>query len=883
MFWFYASARKIEIKKSDVLVSDSINVYPCKFQFSADWNELVKTAVFRAGSTAIEILLDENYECNIPWEVLIKDKLDLYVGCYGTKGEDLILNTTWTNIGKIYEGTKNKAVPGEDPTPDIYTQITASIGDLSTLKTTDKSSLVNAINEVYDNIGSGVGPDGPLPAGVASFNGRTGVVVPKQGDYTADMIGAVSTIDFETFRENVEEDINRLTTDTAEKVDKTGGTVTGPIMFSESGTVTPIISPVRSVLKKASMMSSSVSFASNSIDDESTETEPKGIVVSSTGILKSSDGPLNISSVSQEVVFGHGTKLSGVTGDESTPSSVPNMNQVNTKITSVESKIPTKVSQIQNDTGFITTSDIPPIPTKTSQLTNDSNFATEQFVTDKIADIDSGEGVVGPPGPQGPAGEDGKDGVTFTPSVSADGVISWTNNGGLENPTPIDIMGPEGAKGDKGDQGPAGPKGDVGNTGPEGPQGVQGEQGIPGVKGEQGQKGDKGDPFSISKVYSSVSEMNADFQNTDVLEGQFVIINTGNVEDKDNAKLFIKGSTSYSFITDLSGAQGMQGPAGNAGPQGEQGEQGEQGVQGIQGIQGEKGENGFSPTVSISPNTNQDGTTVTITDVNGPHSFEVLNGLNGEDGLPGNDATINGVNTLNIVSGENISIEQQENTLTISASTSSQYTAGNGITIESNEISVTTPVKSVLTQDEFDALSDTEKNSGLYLIEGESTSDGSSSDKYNDVYSTQETRIGTWIDGKPIYRKTYLSTTPQTNDYNYMDISDISIDMLVNLYGTLVVGNKTFVPANTADVTGWHFYVNLDSNRIQCTIRMPTGASWGYGKIFYVNLEYTKTTDQATISLPIATALKSTSSNETFYKPMQTTSTTIDQVELKSE
>lgn len=36
--------------------------------------------------------------------------------------------------------------------------------------------------------------------------------------------------------------------------------------------------------------------------------------------------------------------------------------------------------------------------------------------------------------------------ATFFPSVSPDGVISWTNDGGLENPEPVDITGPAGAK-----------------------------------------------------------------------------------------------------------------------------------------------------------------------------------------------------------------------------------------------------------------------------------------------------------------------------------------------------------------------------------------------------------------------------------------------------
>ena len=42
-------------------------------------------------------------------------------------------------------------------------------------------------------------------------------------------------------------------------------------------------------------------------------------------------------------------------------------------------------------------------------------------------------------------GENGTNGVTFTPSVSEAGVISWTNDGEEENPDPVDIMGPPGA------------------------------------------------------------------------------------------------------------------------------------------------------------------------------------------------------------------------------------------------------------------------------------------------------------------------------------------------------------------------------------------------------------------------------------------------------
>ena len=59
-------------------------------------------------------------------------------------------------------------------------------------------------------------------------------------------------------------------------------------------------------------------------------------------------------------------------------------------------------------------------------------------------------------GGTGPKGDKGDDGVTFTPSVSESGVISWTNNGGLNNPESVNIKG---AKGDNGTNGTNGTDG----------------------------------------------------------------------------------------------------------------------------------------------------------------------------------------------------------------------------------------------------------------------------------------------------------------------------------------------------------------------------------------------------------------------------------------
>ena len=123
------------------------------------------------------------------------------------------------------------------------------------------------------------------------------------------------------------------------------------------------------------------------------------------------------------------------------------------------------------------------------------------------------QGIQGQPGPQGPQGIPGETGATgpqgpagpyFSPAMSKDGWLSWQNNGGLSNPEPVNLMGPQGAPGQtgnpgpQGEPGPTGPpgpqgeKGETGETGPQGPQGIQGPIGPRGETGPQGKTGPAG-------------------------------------------------------------------------------------------------------------------------------------------------------------------------------------------------------------------------------------------------------------------------------------------------------------------------------------------------------------------------------------------------------
>ena len=89
-----------------------------------------------------------------------------------------------------------------------------------------------------------------------------------------------------------------------------------------------------------------------------------------------------------------------------------------------------------------------------------------------VADWQNVGKLQGAKGEDGAPGAAGESGATFIPSVSAAGVISWSNDKGLTNPPSVSIKGPQGDKGDPG------AKGEKGDKGADGAPGVQGEAGM---------------------------------------------------------------------------------------------------------------------------------------------------------------------------------------------------------------------------------------------------------------------------------------------------------------------------------------------------------------------------------------------------------------------
>lgn len=185
-----------------------------------------------------------------------------------------------------------------------------------------------------------------------------------------------------------------------------------------------------------------------------------------------------------------------------------------------------------------------------------------------------------------------------------------------------------------------------------------------------------------------------------------------------------------------------------------------------------------------------------------------------------------------------------------------ELTAGDGLTITDGVASVDTPVQGIFTQSEYNALPDDKKNNGLYVISdsGSGSGGGSNGGDSLDVYSTEEKRIGTWIDGKPVYQRTwtaYTATKPNIWTESGIVISDL--DHLIDYRGILLenVSNiETVIPyfetATTyANLNYWRGFENLNGF---CTYCHHSSGSYFYNAKFTVTARYTKTTDEPEVT-----------------------------------
>ena len=106
----------ISARVDGILTAGMVGV-PVKFTFDETWEDLEKTAIFRAGGESYCIRDVQEQSVTLPWEVLRKQGCTLYVGVYGIAHDgSLAIPTLWAEAGIIQPGADPEATPGCDPT-----------------------------------------------------------------------------------------------------------------------------------------------------------------------------------------------------------------------------------------------------------------------------------------------------------------------------------------------------------------------------------------------------------------------------------------------------------------------------------------------------------------------------------------------------------------------------------------------------------------------------------------------------------------------------------------------------------------------------------------------------------------------------------------------
>ena len=158
--------------QSITLTAGMVNLPVVKFAFTEEWTGLGKTAVVRAGSTVLEVLVTNN-QITVPYECLETAGVNLIIGVYGTDAT-VVIPTVWCACGEILDGTdtSSAANPGT-PTQPLVDQMLAYAQEIEAIaESMEDHEIVNvAVNTTGANAygiasvslnDSGVGDDRTL-------------------------------------------------------------------------------------------------------------------------------------------------------------------------------------------------------------------------------------------------------------------------------------------------------------------------------------------------------------------------------------------------------------------------------------------------------------------------------------------------------------------------------------------------------------------------------------------------------------------------------------------------------------------------------------------------------------------------------------------------
>lgn len=146
--------KHITRQDGNAVVAGAVNHYELECLFDEDWDGLTKTVVLENGDVKVELLYTGGL--TLPWEVCKEGGLLLSVRGTKTLGDGRTQVVRTARMAKPIPVEPGGSEDGEAPsgfTPELAQQVLAKLGDLSTLRTGEKSTLTAAISEAYGHAG----------------------------------------------------------------------------------------------------------------------------------------------------------------------------------------------------------------------------------------------------------------------------------------------------------------------------------------------------------------------------------------------------------------------------------------------------------------------------------------------------------------------------------------------------------------------------------------------------------------------------------------------------------------------------------------------------------------------------------------------------------
>jgi hypothetical protein len=155
-------------------------------------------------------------------------------------------------------------------------------------------------------------------------------------------------------------------------------------------------------------------------------------------------------------------------------------------------------------------------------------------------------------------------------------------------------------------------------------------------------------------------------------------------------------------------------------------------------------------------------------------------------------------------------------------------TAKSNVVSAINELDSLKATKDVATTSANGLMSSTDKT----LLDNETT------------YSTTETRVGTWIDGKFLYRKVLNTTSITTNSQQSLGTIN-NVAKVISIKGVLINRGGFTVPLGEiwgTDINTRNNYLWADVGSTTATIKYQIGSAYTQASELIAIVEYTKTT-----------------------------------------